>query len=245
MKYCAIPLGILVVVISALLGFEYLREDKRNAESRAASIVRITGGEIVRYLRENNAFPRDGCPASGMEDYHVAPSKRWHDQLNLAEIMHGRICWEDGSPHYSQKLPHYNLGIWTVIKNFPDNPPENLIVLATRNIDPLSLRTKFRDEDVNKHIRFCQQEDDWHILRKYAVLIRADGEGIIVPVVSPESKRAKYTMYGAIHRMYDFNYKENCFDFKYPPFDLTTNLVNGLQVKYIMPNGEEVIPTND
>jgi len=124
----------------------------------------------------------------------------------------------------------------------PENPPENLIVLATRNVNPSSLRTKFSDGDIHKHIRFDERfepPENMTILRKCAVLITAKGHGKIIPVVHPASRMPKATTYDSIYKQAMVFYGKNPF------FDLTTNLVDGLQVKYLTPEGVEVIPTND
>jgi hypothetical protein len=125
---------------------------------------------------------------------------------------------------------YFDAEIWTIIKNIPDDPPLNLIVLATRNVEPSSLRTKITSEDMAKCIRFKEKKDDLWILNRVAVLIRADGLAISVPVVPPTSKRKRTGMYKYVYHD--------------QPFDLTTNLVDGLQVKYLTPEGE-IIPVND
>ena len=42
--------------------------------------------------------------------------------------------------------------LWTVVNNLPSNAPANVIVLATRNVDPSSLRTKLEHADMDKRI---------------------------------------------------------------------------------------------
>ena len=124
---------------------------------------------------------------------------------------------------------YYDARIWAVIKNLPENPPDNLIVLATRNVAPSSLRTKLTDRDMHKRIRFDEQFEipqNMSILKKYAVFIYADGNTRSLRIDRPNADAT----YGYIYRGI--------------PFYLPTTPVNGLQVKYLTSDGE-VIPAND
>lgn len=114
---------------------------------------------------------------------------------------------------------------WIIIKNMPADAPSNIIVLATRNIAPKSLRTCMNEYDMTKKIRFSEDNYD-DALKNWGVLIRKDGKVVIIPRNLVKTRR----------KSYGFIYNE--------PFDITTNLVNGLQVKYLTPTGE-VTPTNE
>lgn len=116
----------------------------------------------------------------------------------------------------------YDRNEWIVIQNIPDNPPGNLIVLATRNVDPSSLRTKLADGDMQKHIRFVANPGFPLFERNSAILVRADGVTVRV--------RKEAMTYAAVYRG--------------QTFDVTTNRVDGAQTKYLLPDGKEVVPDN-
>lgn len=175
-------------------------------------------------------FPKDDG-STGAEQLAFL-SEQWHLLQNEMNDRHG--------DNYHDKFCDVN--IWTAVKNRPENPPPNLIVLATRNVDPSSLRTRFTEEDMQKHIRFDGQFEpppNMPILKKCAVVVYADGNAHIMPVVSPASRKRNETTYDSIYKWWMSYYDKEAF------FDLTTNLVNGLQVKYLTPEGVEVVPTND
>ena len=185
----------------------------------------VTMGRAIAYgLKESNSFPRDAD--SDGRNHQMAQFNRWHSLFDVDKLLYDsdRIIDEDIPKAY------FNPSIWIVIKNIPDDPPPNLIVLATRNIDPSSLRTKLTDEDMQKHIQFRGENGHLMILKKYAVVFFADGTYTSVPVVSPTSKRGHRTTYRSIYRS--------------QTFDITTNLINGLQVKYLSSDGE-TIPVNE
>ncbi len=189
----------------------------------AHGYLQSIGRAIAYSLEESNFFPKDGSPDG--KTYQEGQTNQWYAVFDSDLLSKsGRIINKDIPNAY------FDSSIWIVVKNIPDDPPQNLIVLATRNVDPSSLRTKLTYEDMQKHIRFREENDDLEILRKYAVLFFADGMCTSVPVVSPVSRGANRTTYKFIYRN--------------RPFDLTTNLVNGLQVKYLTPEGE-IIPVND
>ncbi len=215
------------VILLLLVGSVFIFGTIINVDSAstgvARSYLRTIGKSIVYNMKENNTFPMN---STGGINYQEGQSNQWYSLIDVEKLLSetGRIIDEDIPKAY------FDADIWTVIKNMPDNPPPNLIVLATRNVDPSSLRTRIADTDMEKCIRFKEKKDDLWILNKAAVLIRADGLAISAPVVPPTSRR-KYT------GMYKYIYANQ-------PFDLTTNLVNGLQVKYLTPEGE-IIPVND
>lgn len=109
--------------------------------------------------------------------------------------------------------------MWTVIKNISASAPDNLIVLATRNVDPTSLPQHLTSTNRSKRIRLLYQDDP--LFRNGIILIRKDG-----------------MIWKGKHSP---NYEEVCGSV---PFDLTTNLVNGMPVKYLTPTGE-VTPRNE
>jgi len=190
----------------------------------AHSYIKTIGRAVAYSLKESNSFPRDG----GSDNINHQPRQfnQWYSRFDVDKLL------SDSRRRIDEDIPkaYFDSNIWIVAKNIPDDPPSNLIVLATRNVDPSSLRTKLTDEDLQKHIRFREENDHLMILRKYAIVFFADGTCTSVPVVSPTSRRGNRTTYRSIYRN--------------QPFDLTTNSVNGMQVKYLTPDGE-VIPTND
>lgn len=219
--------GIIFFVAILLLwgGIVTLMEWKRNGDFYLRSQLQRTGRIFASVLAEKNAFPQDACPMG--TDPQTDQDKQWYEQIKVEETIKSCADIEPtGSVH---KIYYDDVRIWTVIKNLPDNPPKNLVVLATRNVDPASLRTRLGTNDMKKHIRFRKEKDDLRILRRFAVLINAGGGSIAVPVTSSPDRFANLR-YETIYRN--------------QPFDLTTNLVNGLQVKYLSPDGE-VLPTND
>ena len=114
---------------------------------------------------------------------------------------------------------------WIIIKNMPSDAPSNIIVLATRNITPKSLRTCMNENDMTRTIRFSEDNYD-DALKNWGVVIRKDGKAVVIPRSLVKTRRKSYR----------FIYEE--------PFDFTTNLVNGLPVKYLTPTGE-VTPANE
>jgi hypothetical protein len=190
----------------------------------AHSYIKTIGRAIAYSLKESNSFPRD----DGSADINHQPGQfnQWYSLFDVDKLL------SDSGRRIDKDIPkaYFDLSIWTVAKNIPDDPPPNLIVLATRNVDPASLRTKLTDEDMQKHIQFRGESGHLMILRKYAIVLFADGTCTSIPVVSPTSRRGNRTTYKFIYRN--------------RPFDLTTNLVNGLQVKYLTPD-DEIIPVND
>ena len=140
---------------------------------------------------------------------------------NLTTYME---VWRDIQNNQSHNT-YLNADKWIIIKNIPKNPPNNLIVLATWNIDPSSLRTKITDKDWDKKIRFIPK-NYFSLLSNYAVLIRADS----IPMLIVKNRPELLT--------YEKIYKKT-------PFDLTTNQNHGVLVKYLKPDGKEIIPTND
>jgi hypothetical protein len=217
-----------VTVISLLLiGSVFIFGTIINIDSArtgvARSYLRTIGKAIACNLKENNTFPMN---SAGGVNYMEGQSNQWYSFFDVEKLL------SESARPIDEDIPkaYFDADIWTVIKNMPDDPPPNLIVLATRNVDPSSLRTKITDTDMEKCIRFNEQKDDLWILNKAAVLIRADGLAISAPVTTSTSKR-KYT------GKYKYIYADQ-------PFDVTTNLVNGLQVKYLTPEGE-IIPAND
>lgn len=220
--------GTVPVIVLVLIGITFLLGILINIDSATTGInydyLKTAGMAIACGLRESNAFPRDGGPDD--KDHQAEQPNQWYATFDVDELL-----LESGMK-IDKDIPidYFDTEVWTVVKNIPDDPPSNLIVLATRNVDTSSLRTKLTDEDMQKHIRFKEKKDDLWILNQAAVLIRSDGTATAVPVVPPTSRRKNTATYRYIYRS--------------QPFDLTANSVNGLQVKYLTPDGE-VIPTND
>ena len=115
---------------------------------------------------------------------------------------------------------------WMIAKNIPEDAPDNFIVLATANVNPASLRTRLTEGDMFKRLEIVQG-NPMRVLRGCAFLVRKDGK--VIEFLEGRTPNAKYTY----REIYD-----NL------PFDLTTNLANGVTVKYLTPTGE-VAPTNE
>jgi len=198
-----------------------------NEQAVLERIVVAGRGFLIDASQKKLCFPYDDWEPE--EDVHFTMQKQW-DYVKRS-----------GERKYS------DVSVWSVAKNLPDNPPDNLIVLATWNIEPASLRTRFTEEDKHKHIRFNEQfvpPQNTAILKKYAVAIHADGTAIIIPIVPPTSTKAEATTYKYI-------YRRSMYRRSTPPleeeefFDLATDLVNGRKVSYLTPEGKTVVPTND
>ena len=115
---------------------------------------------------------------------------------------------------------------WIIVKNLPEDAPDNFIVMTTANVNPASLRTRLAEEDMSKRIEIAKNPQ-MRMLRERIYLIRKDGK--VVELWKRRSAQAKYSY----REIYDN-----------VPFDLTTNLVNGMPVKYLAPTGE-ITPTNE
>ena len=209
-----IVVGIIFVVsLFSLWIFDLVEKRVERINKQNVEIARILWAGTLFAV---TTFPNDSDSTEA--DQLAFLQKQWH---LIKNDMSDR---QDDS--YYDKFCDEN--IWTVVKSRPENPPSNLIVLATRNIDPSSLRTRLTDGDMQKRIRFDQHfvpPENLPTLKKVAVVIYADASrGEIGTGMKAD------TTYNRIY--------------KGIPFDLTTNLVNGLQVKYLTTDGE-VIPTND
>lgn len=229
MKGCLIVVVGLCVVVSILVGGAYLLGVIVNVQSATFGVARyhleVIGKSIARGLRENNAFPRDYSPAN--IDHEGGHFNRWHAQFNVEQMLQK---YGNGTSDNDVPRVYFDPDIWTVIKNIPNDPPPNLVVLATRNVDPSSLRTRLIEKDMDKHIRFKEKKDPLWILNQTAVLVYADGVAFAFRPVTSSSRKPNRATFGHVYRD--------------QPFDLTTNTINGLQVKYLTPDGE-VTPTND
>jgi len=115
---------------------------------------------------------------------------------------------------------------WIIAKNVPEDAPDNFIVLATANVNPASLRTRLTEGDMFKRLEVAQGYS-MRVLHGCVFLVRKDGK--VIEFWKGRTPNAKYTY----REIYD-----NL------PFDMTTNLVNGVPVKYLTPTGE-VTPTNE
>jgi len=117
--------------------------------------------------------------------------------------------------------------IWNVVKNLPANAPNCIIVLATRNIDPQSLRIRLNHEQFDNKIGFVGNKEKG-LLRDYAIVIRRDGSALIL-----KRKWGSSWSYATYKDIYNKQM-----------FDLTTNTVNWKQIKYLTCEGE-VMPACD
>ncbi len=223
-RRCHIVAGVVSIIVSILIGITFVYGLITNVVSATTGThreyLRKAGTAIARGLRENNAFPRD-CRATERKT-----DNRLSSLINVEQMLskYGGVNDRDMPKRY------FDANIWTVIENIPNDPPPNLIVLATRNVDSSSLRTRLTDEDLQKHIRFKDKKDDLWILNQIAVFVYADGLAFGFKVAASSSKTPNRATYEAVYRG--------------QPFDLTTNAVDGLQVKYLTSDGETT-PTND
>lgn len=210
-------------IILALFFWVKVSMMKMNIEGVAIMTLEEAGMQFVEHVAGEGdiTFPRDD--GSTEAEQLAFLREQWREILLLVE-----------GEYRSQRSKYYDASIWTVIKNLPENPPENLVVLATRNIDPSSLRTRLTEGDAEKQIRIDEHfapPENLPILKKAAVVIYANGGRLIIGTApgNDHTCRRVYWRYLA---------KEPA------PFDLTTNLVSDQQVKYLTTDGE-VIPAND
>lgn len=226
LKRCLVIGGILCVIMAIFVGVAYLSGVLINIQSAtigiACSHLRTVGRAITRGLRECNAFPRDCSPVDTSHPARLLSQRRV--LLDVEQLLHkyGRGTVDADIPR-----DYLSPDIWSVVKNLPDDPPSNLVVLVTRNVDSSSLRTRLTDRDMHKQIRFKGVKDDFWILNRFAVLVRLDGTAITVRVKPMDSRKSRGLTYKNIYRGV--------------PFDVTTN---NIQVKYLAPDGE-VGPNND
>ena len=209
-KNIRIVVGIILAGLLFLWVYDVM--EKFNKQDVAMGSMWWTGKTFAM----NETFPGDDN--STVAEQIAFIQARWYGVKK--GMNHGR------NDNYYDKFCDAN--IWVAVKNRPENPPPNLIVLATRNIDPSSLRTRLTEGDMQKRIRFDKHfvpPKNLPILKKTALFIYADGSRGGVGVNS--------RTYATYNRIY-----------KGSPFDVTTNLASGLQVKYLTTDGE-VIPTND
>ena len=171
------------------------------------------GHEITRKFYFNDAFPRDDNTSTFNE------------------------TWSEIIEHMQKNKPKnkfFDPNEWIFIQNMPENPPGNLIILASRNVDPTSLRTKLTHEDMHKKLRFVPYKKFPLFERNSAVIFRANGGREII------YNRRNGAAYERVYK----NIRSSS-EYDATPFDATTNLTTGLPVKYRMPDGTVVIPTND
>lgn len=144
-----------------------------------------------------------------------------YDNNCLRHLREELVSQLYGRPFFSEKnMP------WIIVKNLPEDAPDNFIVMASANVSPTSLRTRLAEEDMDKRIEIAKNSQ-MRVLRERIYLIRRNGQ--VVELWKGRSPQEKFTY----REVYD-----NSF------FDLTTNLVNGLPVKYLTPTGE-VTPKNE
>lgn len=226
LKRCLVIGGILCVIMAIFVGVAYISGVLINIQSAtigiACSHLRTVGRAITCGLRECNTFPRDCSPVDTSHPARLLSQRRV--LLDVEQLLHkyGRGTVDADIPR-----DYLSPDIWSVVKNLPDDPPSNLVVLVTRNVDSSSLRTRLTDRDMHKQIRFKGVKDDLWILNRFAVLVRLDGAAITVRVKPMGSRKSRGLTYKNIYQGV--------------PFDVTTN---NIQVKYLAPDGE-VGPNND
>jgi hypothetical protein len=193
--------------------------------------VKNEGVRLVNIIKNNAACDDPGC--FEREKMNFANSTEYFSMLmkkqgDVAELFTHSSKMVRASPPGTAGLSSKN-NIWTVVKNLPTNAPGHMVVLVSRNIDPASLRTRLGKTDMGKEISF-DLEGETGLLRNYAILIRNDGNGLIL--------RCGRNLFSASlrHRSYGYIYSGR-------PFDLSTSDIGGLRVTYMTPDGE-VMPEN-
>lgn len=219
--------SVIILVSLALLIWAVRVYKKDNIREMSVSRMIDAGTNYYIWL----LHPDEGLKYAFPFDDELSES----EQITFLHEMWNEVRTEKASEHARK---YYDPNIWTIIKNLPDNPPDNLIVLATRNIDASSLRTRLTVEDLDKCIRIDEHyvpPENIPILKTAAVVINATGSRCII------STNPGY--HQKFRRIY-LDWKPWKPSEEPEPFDLTTNLVNGLEVKYLTTDGE-VIPAND
>jgi len=181
-----------------------------NAVAATCSVYRSKGHDLLRYIEQGQSsgtlWPAE---TKGKTNYSSST-----DFLNVLYKAQGKPRVTDDQ------------NIWTIVKNMPTNAPDNFIVLATRNIDPRSLRLRLTEGDMARTVTFLP-ESGLKVLKRDAIVFRKDGTSYAVGLPPRFSWTATY------RRIY-----------RNQPFDLTTNCASGLPVSYLTPKGE-VTPLTD
>ena len=167
MKKIMLFIGITLVIF---LGLQ-LKVTKMNIEHVAGEALKEAGRLFVEHVAEGViAFPRNDGSTEAEQSAFL--QEQWR-----------KVLLSVSSEYRDQRSKYYNANIWAAVKNLPEKPPRNLIVLATRNIDSSILGTGLTERDMQKRIHFDEQfvpPKNIPVLKKYAAVIFADGRGLIV-----------------------------------------------------------------
>lgn len=202
MKRSVKCIGCILVFVSLCFGFAWLVTIWFTGWSIRWGELKRAGYQIADALRENSAYPMNAdmtAFTNVLQTLNLDKQDQFYQQVFVPEI-------------------------WTVVNNLPENPPENIVVLVTRNINPMSLRTQLSTEDMQGHIQFFRGRN-LPKLGSAAVLVRADGKAI--PIIN----RRSYTVYEHIYNGQSF--------------DCATNSTSSLPVGYLTPDGKVVVPANN
>jgi len=227
---------LLVVALPSLtlIGF-YTLVSLRQGMSATSAVLKTRSSAVVECLNEISAagfwlWPTDDSSLPSHRtsaDYFnwlitdAPPLRGDEGKMCMRHLKEEVVSQLYGRPLFSEKnMP------WIIVKNLPENAPDNFIVMVTANVNPASLRTRLTEEDMSRQIGIAKNHHE-HVLREHIYLIRKNGEAVeLQKGLSPQAKFTYREIYGNMS------------------FNLTTNLVNGLPVKYLTPTGE-VIPTNE
>ena len=92
------------------------------------------------------------------------------DLWNRVDRMRESMLFKD-RVHSGNFEPADNLFIFA--KNLPDDAPDSVIAVASRNVSPALLRLSLSQEQLDDHLPF--QEDPVEFLKDYAVVIQKNG----------------------------------------------------------------------
>lgn len=200
-----------------------------NARSASLTLMSHTGKRLSEKLKATDSLPSDSNTLfnyNNSTDYLISLFKK-NDIEDVKELLNVSARIGERKSFGHPRLTADN-NIWIVIKNLPDNAPDNLVVMATRNIDATTLRTKLLKEDMEKKLKFTQEKQKG-MLKKWAVLIYYNGRIEYIrcdkqPTV--QWQNLSFSRHG-----------------NFMPFDLTVINNNQSKVKYLTPNSE-VTPSN-
>lgn len=127
-----------------------------------------------------------------------------------------------------RKMTHLSSddNMWTVVKNLPAEAPDNVIVLATRNIDPLTLRACLTGGEMDNRVSLLPEESE-RSLKLAGIVFRKDGSSYTI------GRRPESALFATCRHIYVNQ-----------PFDLTSNRVSVFPVTYLTPKGE-VTPVSE
>ena len=207
------------MISSIVLVFIFVNEcgGYLNALSATITVKRLEGMQIFDRLMQRRSFmcvPPNGTGTEGGCNY-----------ANSTEMINSLFESRGGSDSGSFHEWSQEKNIWIVVDDVPSNAPPNFIVMATRNVDPKSLKLRLTSDEMDGKIKYLKSEKRG-ILNTYALLYRKDGTHSVKAFswFRSSKKRDSYrNIYG------------------HQPFDLTTNGVSVRSVRYLTPVGEIIV----